>query len=60
MRSLFWIVAALIVGIGLFMLLNKGGLKNLGKEFTGALGEENKEDSGKGDQTNNKNDGESS
>jgi stage II sporulation protein P len=40
LRSLFWIVAALIGGVGLFFLLNRGGLKNLGKEFTGALGEE--------------------
>ncbi len=40
MRSLFWIVAAVVSGIGLFLLLNRRGLKNIGKEFTGAVGEE--------------------
>lgn len=43
MRSLFWIIAAAVVGIGLFLLLNRGGLRNLGKEFTGAVGEERPE-----------------
>lgn len=49
MRSLFWIVAALIGGVGLFILLNRGGLKNLGKEFTGALGEDGE---GEGEKAN--------
>lgn len=40
MRSLFWIVAATVGGVGLFLLLNRRGLKNIGKEFTGAIGEE--------------------
>lgn len=40
MRSLFWIIAAVVGGIGLFLLLNRGGLKDIGKEFTGAVGEE--------------------
>lgn len=40
MRSLFWIVAAVIGGVGLFLLLNRRGLDNIGKEFTGAVGEE--------------------
>ncbi len=44
MRSLFWIIAALIGGVGLFFLMNRGGLKNLGKEFTGAMGEDEKND----------------
>lgn len=39
-RSLFWIVAAVVGGVGLFILINRGSLKDLGKEFTGALGEE--------------------
>lgn len=38
-RSLFWIIAALIAGVGLFILINRGGLKELSKEFTGAVGE---------------------
>lgn len=40
MRSLFWIITAAVGGIGLFLLLNRRGLKNIGKEFTGAVGEE--------------------
>jgi stage II sporulation protein P len=39
MRSLFWIIAALVGGVGLFLLLNRRGLGNIGKEFTGAVGE---------------------
>jgi hypothetical protein len=39
MRSLFWIIAALVGGVGLFLLLNRKGLENIGKEFTGAVGE---------------------
>lgn len=39
-RSLFWIIAAVVGGVGLFILLNRGGLKDIGKEFTGAVGEE--------------------
>jgi stage II sporulation protein P len=37
MRSLFWIIAALIGGVGLFFLINRGGLS---KELTGAMGED--------------------
>ncbi len=40
LRSLFWIIAAVVGGIGLFLLINRGGLKDIGKEFTGAVGEE--------------------
>jgi stage II sporulation protein P len=40
LRSLFWIIAAFVGGIGLFLLLNRRGLKDIGKEFTGAIGEE--------------------
>jgi stage II sporulation protein P len=40
MRSLFWIIAFLVVGVGLFLLINRGSLKDFGKEFTGAIGEE--------------------
>ncbi len=40
LRSVFWIIAAAVVGVGLFLLLNRGGLKDIGKEFTGAVGEE--------------------
>lgn len=40
LRSLFWIIAAVVGGIGLFLLLNREGLKDIGKEFTGAVGEE--------------------
>ncbi|NLW46946.1 MAG: stage II sporulation protein P [Firmicutes bacterium] len=39
MKSLFWIIAALIGGVGLYLLLNRSGLENIGKEFTGAVGE---------------------
>ncbi|HBF36895.1 MAG TPA: stage II sporulation protein P [Firmicutes bacterium] len=43
MRSLFWIIAALVAGVGLFFLINRGSFKNFGKELTGAMGEgENK------------------
>jgi stage II sporulation protein P len=38
-RSLFWIIVALGGGIGLFLLLNRSSLKNVAKEFTGAVGE---------------------
>lgn len=38
-RSLFWILLALIGGVGLFLLINRSSLKNLGREFTGAMGE---------------------
>lgn len=38
-RSLFWIVLAVIGGLGLFLLINRSSLKNLGREFTGAMGE---------------------
>jgi stage II sporulation protein P len=41
LRSLYWIIAALIGGVGLFLLLNRRGIKDIGKEFTGAVGEEN-------------------
>lgn len=40
LRSLFWIIAAAVGGVGLFLLLNRKGLKGIGKEFTGAVGEE--------------------
>lgn len=40
-RSLFWIVAAVIGAGGLFLILNKRGLRDIAKEFTGAIGEEN-------------------
>jgi stage II sporulation protein P len=43
LRSLFWILAALIGGVGLFLLINKRGLKDI-KEFTGAVGEADSED----------------
>lgn len=39
-QSLFWIVAAVIGCIGLFILMNHGSLKDIGKEFTGAFDEE--------------------
>lgn len=39
-RSLFWIIAAAVGGVALFLLMNRGGLKNISKEFTGAIGEE--------------------
>jgi len=39
-RSLFWIIAAVVGGVGLFILINRGSLKDIGKEFTGALGNE--------------------
>ena len=39
MRSLFWIIVALVGGVGLFLLINRGSLKDLAKEFTGAVGE---------------------
>lgn len=39
-RSLVWIIAAVVVGVGLFILMNRGSLKDIGKEFTGALGNE--------------------
>ena len=38
-RSLFWIVLAAVGGVGLFLLINRGSLKSLGREFTGAMGE---------------------
>jgi stage II sporulation protein P len=39
LRSLFWIVVALIGAVGLFLLINRGSLKDIGKEFSGAVGE---------------------
>ncbi len=53
MRSVFWIIAALIVGVGIFLLLNRRNLSNIGKEFTGALGEEETNESQKNNQENN-------
>ncbi len=41
LRSLFWIVVALIGAAGLFLLINRGNLKDIGKEFSGAAGGEN-------------------
>ncbi len=58
-RSLFWIIAALIGGIGVFFLINRGGFKNLSKEFTGAMGEDeeseisNSQNEGKNDDRSN-------
>lgn len=56
-RSLFWIVAALAGGVGLFILINRGSLKDIGKEFAGALGEEggkaNEPDRPEGDSSRN-------
>ncbi len=40
MRSIFWVVVAALGGIGLYLLLNREGLKDIKKEFTGALGEQ--------------------
>lgn len=40
LQSLFWIIVAVVGGIGLFFLINRGGLKGIGKEFAGAVGEE--------------------
>jgi stage II sporulation protein P len=40
LRSLFWIIVALGGGVGLFLLLNRSSLKDVVKEFTGAMGEE--------------------
>ena len=61
MRSLFWIVAALIGGVGLFLLINRRGLKGIGKEFTGAMGEENAvEDLKSQEKSDQQNNGESS
>ncbi len=59
MRSLFWVIAVLIGGTGLFFLINRGGFKNLGKEFTGAMGEDeeneisNSQNEGKNDDQSN-------
>lgn len=44
MRNVFWIVVAVLGGLGLFFLLNRSGLKKISKEFSGALGEEPKEE----------------
>ncbi len=58
-RSLFWIIAVLIGGIGVFFLINRGGFKNLSKEFTGAMGEDeeseisNSQNEGKNDDRSN-------
>lgn len=61
MRSLFWIVTALIGGVGIFLLLNRHSLKDIGKEFTGAIGEENVEvNPNDQEKSNHENDGESS
>ena len=54
-RSLFWILAAAIGGVGIFLLINKRSLKDVGKEFSGAVGEtdpngEPKPESGRHDQ----------
>lgn len=63
-RSLFLIVAAFVGGVGLFLLMNRRGLKNIGKEFTGAIGEteSNKDKDQKGEDETNQpgNNGESS
>jgi stage II sporulation protein P len=62
MRSLFWIIAALVVGVGLFILINRGSLKDLGKEFTGAIGEKNIKENPEGNdqEKSNQENGESS
>lgn len=39
-RNLLWILVAAVGGIVLFILLNRGSLKDVTKEFTGAIGEE--------------------
>lgn len=46
-RSLFWIIVAVGGGIGLFLLLNRGSLKDITKEFTGAVGEGEAKPAGK-------------
>jgi len=39
LRSVFWILAALVIGIAFFLFINHKGLGEIGKEFTGAVGE---------------------
>lgn len=56
-RSLLWIVAAAMGGVGLFLLLNRRGLQNIGKEFTGAIGEEHPDSSGEDYNENKDNNG---
>jgi len=48
-RSLFWIIVAAVGGTALFLLMNRSGFKDMAKEFTGAVGE----DQVKSDQTEN-------
>lgn len=38
-KSVFWILAALVIGVAFFLLINHKGLGEIGKEFTGAIGE---------------------
>ncbi|MGE5582631.1 MAG: stage II sporulation protein P [Bacillota bacterium] len=60
-RGAFWIIAALIGGVGLFLFLNRSGLESIGKEFTGAIGEEESVAEPKQDEApNREHDGESS
>jgi stage II sporulation protein P len=40
MRNMVWLIIALIGGAGLFLIMNRSSLKDLGKEFAGAVGEE--------------------
>lgn len=42
-RNLLWILIVLTVGAGIYIFLNRGGLKNLSKEYTGAMGEDRPE-----------------
>jgi stage II sporulation protein P len=43
-QSVIWILAVALGVGGIFLLLNRRGLKNIGKEFTGAVGEETTEE----------------
>ncbi len=43
LRNLFWIIVATVIGVGLYLLVNRKGLKSIGREFAGAVGEERTE-----------------
>jgi stage II sporulation protein P len=55
LRSLFWIIVAVGGGIGLFLILNRSNLKDVAKEFTGAVGEGEAKPTGQETNENNSN-----
>ncbi len=49
LRNLFWILAIVVGGVILFLIINRSNLSDITKEFTGAVGETNKDSEKKSD-----------